>query len=226
MENYLENEFVKYINKLQSELNLQEDAIRLIVCSTNENIERMEDYLNESIEKSSKVFLDIFEDDDDVIINIEARDADLEESYDEIIEDEVIHFYNQFIKNNKAQTYTKTFSIFVKEDGSEGFTDYEHVDLLDEDGNKLYVETLTSHILEGKVKDFEMIGLLVGKCNLLEGFDGENSNEFIIGDSITIINKTKNTIYKLHNDVYLDVFSTNKELLNKLKEEYADIITL
>lgn len=224
MKDYSKQDFATYINTLQNSLDMSKDAIRFVIAPIKEEIKEVDKYSKKCIENASKVFLDLFEDEDDAIIYIEATDADLEENYNEVIEDEIENFYSQFIKSKSINSSIKTFSTFLNEDGSEGLTDYTHVDLYDEDGNKQYVELLINHVLEGKVKDFEMIGLITGKCNMMEGFDGDDDMDFIIGDSINIINKSKNIIYKIHNDVYLDVLTTDEKLLSKIKDEYADLI--
>lgn len=224
MKDYFEQDFATYIGNLQNLLDMDKDSVRFVIAPIKEDVKEVNKYSKKCIENASKVFLDLFEDDDDVIIYIEATDADLEENYNEVIEGEIENFYSQFIKNKNINSSIKTFSTFLNEDGSEGLTDYTHVDLQDEDGNKQYVELLINHVLEGKVKDFEIIGLITGKCNMIEGFDGEDEMEFVIGDSINVINKSKNVIYKIHNDVYLDVLTTDENLLSKIKDEYTDLI--
>lgn len=213
-----------YIQELYANIDYNKGCTRFIVASIDEKELDKPNINEEILELPTNLFSDLFDSEDEVIINIEARDADLEEEYNVIVEDNIIDFYSQLVKNDNNMTdYIKTYSIYYNEDGTEGFTNYEHVDMYKEDGTKEFVEIVTNYIMIGKAKDFELLGFVVGKFYIWNEYSVDEIENFIIEDKVTIINKTKNVIVSLENRMSLDVLAKDIAYIKKIKNKYSDI---
>lgn len=221
MNNSLSEKFFDYMTEFQKTLNLNTDKLRINIGATITDKLTDVEYLNKTVGLASKLFIDMFDDNDNIMIYIETRDADLWQDYDKTIQEDIKIFYRQLIKGEDIKECIQTFSTYLDENGQERYTAYSHVDSFTETQS---MDLMTNYILEGKVKDFETLGFIVGKCSLMQGFETEEEPAFVIGDDITIVNTTKNVIYTLHNDIYLDVISTDKDIIAKLKEEHSEII--
>lgn len=225
MSNYSKEDIYNYIQELQESIDYNKGCTRFIVAPVDEKELERPDINEEILELPTSLFDDLFDNDDEVIINIEARDADLEEDYNIIVEDNIIDFYSQLIKNdNDVAEFIKTYSIYYNEDGTEGFTNYEHVDMYKEDGTKEFVEIITNYIMIGKAKDFELLGFVVGKFYIWNEHNVDDIENFIIEDKVNIINKTKNIIISLENRMSLDVLAKDITYINKINNKYANTI--
>lgn len=225
MSNYSKEDIYNHIQELQESIDYNKGCTRFIVAPVDEKELERPDINEEILELPTSLFDDLFDNDDEVIINIEARDADLEEDYNIIVEDNIIDFYSQLIKNdNDVAEFIKTYSIYYNEDGTEGFTNYEHVDMYKEDGTKEFVEIITNYIMIGKAKDFELLGFVVGKFYIWNEHNVDDIENFIIEDKVNIINKTKNIIISLENRMSLDVLAKDITYINKINNKYANTI--
>lgn len=226
MSKYTKEDIYNYIQELQENIDYNEGCTRFIVAPIDEKELERPDINEEILELPTNLFNDLFDSEDEVIINIEARDADLEEDYNVIAEDNIIDFYSQLVKNdNDVDDYIKTYSIYYNEDGTEGFSDYNHVDIYTEDGTKEFVEIITNYIMIGKAKDFELLGFVVGKFYVWNEHNVDEIENFIIEDKVTIINKTKNIIISLENRMNLDVLAKNPTYIDEIKNKYANTTT-
>lgn len=226
MSNLFENEFNLYLNNLQNKLIDDGSQVRFVLNGMEHNTVAAEEYVAIVLERASKILLDSFDEDDDVFVYIEAVDADLKENYNEVLEEDIKTFYSQFIKNDEVETHTKTFSVYIDEDGKDAVTDYVHVDLKDEDGKQIYVEVIVNHIMKGKFNDISLPGLLAGKCNMLEGYNDEDEldDKFIIRDKVMIINKTKDLVYSLYNDILLDVMALDENVIDTIAKKHKQLV--
>lgn len=214
----------KYIQELYTNIDYNKGFARFMVAPIDENELNKPNINEEILELPINLFNEIFSSEDEIIINIEAKDADLEEHYDVIVEDNIIDFYSQLVHNeDNISDYIKTFSIYYNEDGTEGYSEYEHVDIYNEEGDREFVEILTNYMMLGKAKDFELLGFVAGKFYVWNEHCVDDIENFIIEDKVTIINKTKNVIVALENRMSVDILSTDSAYIDNIKNQYSDI---
>lgn len=226
MSNNLGNNFNLYLKELQDKLTSDGSQVRFVLNRMEHDIVTAEEYVAIVLERASAILLSAFYEQDEIFVYIESKSADFEENYDKILEKDIKDFYSQFIKSDEVETYTKTFSVYIDEDGNDALTDYEHIDLDKENGKQMYVELIVNHIIKGNLNNIFLPGLLSGKCNMLEGYTDEDEldDNFYIGDTVLIINKTKNLVYSLYNDIVLDVLSIDENIIDDIAKKHKEFM--
>ena len=196
------------------ELSTEYFNIEKIKNSTKEDTNlSIEDYRSAAIKNAASLYLELFAAKDEIAIRVDVHVIGWEKTNIEQLEEELYGFYKQFLKGNGSQLNIETFIVNSDDEEDISLSEYNEKEII---ASAEPTETVTRCLITGNSNNIEVIGLIVGKCNQLVGYECTEKQSFYIEDTIDIINLTKGLIYIPHNDTCIELYYNDLDTEKKL----------